>query len=665
MISSKNGADFQQENNRFLNDCLNDQSLFVTASLSPERLLQGQQQVLEMIATGQPLRKSLRRIAEFAEACVPDMFASILYYDPYRQCLVRGGYGRLPETFQAIVDGLVPGPKHGSCGTCAFRKQRVITENVFTDPLWEDFHSLCHSFNIYSAWSTPLISPTDGSLLGVFGMYYSTQRVPTSVDLELVDHLTHLATLAAERYRRDEERRRQALEDTLTQLGNRRKLEEWAREGLTWHQDHHSPLVLVFLDLDYFKNFNDSFGHSLGDRLLHQVSRRLEAGLTPFELLVRFGGDEFVALIAAPLEEVQQRLQSFSEDFATQLFEIEQAKARLTFSTGLVNCAMVNWDLEEAIIQADRASRLAKSLGRNRTVVVDDSHLHQVYTHAQLCRQMKDVVVQDFISPHGQPILDLETGRPVAVEMLFRPRAGVLTGVSPQTCITIAEETGLIDAIGQRMLRAACRLLQQPPVATSEIVINVNLSVQQLMGPNFFATVMELLAEYQTAPSRICLEITESQWLDPSGPCKEVVNRLLAEGFRLALDDFGTGYASLALLRSLPFHSIKIDRTFVNNLGQSRDARAYCKAMIDMARTCQLAVTAEGVETEEQRQILMDLGCLRGQGYLFARPQPNADLPALLENMARQAQAKPPLAQWQSKTIEKLVELAKSMKGRI
>ncbi|MFM7470500.1 MAG: EAL domain-containing protein, partial [Nodosilinea sp.] len=128
------------------------------------------------------------------------------------------------------------------------------------------------------------------------------------------------------------------------------------------------------------------------------------------------------------------------------------------------------------------------------------------------------------------------------------------------------------------------------------------------------------------------------------------------------LADFGTGYASLALLRSLPFHSIKIDRTFVNNLGQSRDDRAYCKAMIDMARTCQLAVTVVGVETEEQRQILMDLGCLRGQGYLFARPQPNADLPALLENMARQAQAKPPLAQWQSKTIEKLVELTKSMK---
>lgn len=645
------------------------QGMLSPVALSPEQLLEGQQKILEMVATGQPLRHTLRHIAEFAEACVPDMFASILYYDPYRQCLVQGGYGRLPETFQDLVDGLVPGPKHGSCGTCAYRKQQVITENVFTDPLWEDFHPLCRSFNIHSAWSTPLISPTDGNLLGVFGMYYSTQRVPTTLDLELVDHLTYLATLAAERHCRDEERRRQteeqhrqAREDALTKLGNRRQLQEWAGRELTQHRDNQSPLMLVFLDLDYFKAFNDSYGHNLGDKLLQRVSRSLEAGLAPFELLVRFGGDEFVALIAAPLEEVEQRLEGFSVNFANELIEIDQARARLTFSAGLVDCATVDWNLEEAIIQADRASGLAKSLGRNRTIVVDNSHLNQAYTRIQLCQQMEKAVGQDLINPHGQPIVDLKTGKPVGVEMLFRPSTGVLTGVSPQTCITIAEETGLIDNIGKRMLRAACTLLSEPMVATSDLVVNVNLSVQQLMRPNFFATVMMLMAEYQISPSRICLEITESQWLDPSGPCKDVINELLAEGFRLALDDFGTGYASLALLRSLPFHNIKIDRTFVNNLGQSRDARAYCRAMIDMARTCQLVVTAEGVETEEQRQILMDLGCCRGQGYLFARPQPEVDLPGLLGDMTKQAQAKKNLGHRTAEKIQRLLTAAKQLK---
>jgi diguanylate cyclase (GGDEF)-like protein len=608
-------------------------NLLAVAALSPERLLRGQQRILEMVASGQPLRSSLRHIAQFAEACVPDMFASILYYDPYRQCLSRGGYGRLPESFQKTVDGLVPGPKHGSCGTCAYLKERVITENVFTDPLWDDFHALCRTYDIYSAWSSPLISPTDRSLLGVFGMYYSTQRVPTGMDLDLVDHFTHLATLAAERHRRDEERRRQAWEDALTGLGNRHLLQAQTGDLLTQHQRQGTPLVLVFLDLDYFKAFNDSFGHHLGDKLLQQVSRRLESGLSPVELLVRFGGDEFIALISAPLQEVESRLRDFSEDFAQQLIQVDHTHARLTLSAGLVDFAMVGWDLAEAIVQADAATREAKHLGRNRLVVVDADHLSQVFARLQISQQMEKAVRHGLINPHGQPIVDLRTGSPVGIEMLFRPSDGVLTGISPQTCITIAEENGLIDQIGMRMLKAACTLLKEPMVAASAMVVNVNLSVQQLMRPNFFATLMMILEEYQIAPNRICLEITESQWLDPSGPCKQVVRCLLDQGFRLALDDFGTGYASLVLLRSLPFHHIKIDRSFIQHLGQNREALAYCKAMIEMANTCQLTVTAEGVETQEQRQILMNLGCLRGQGYLFARPQPEADLPALLQDM--------------------------------
>ena len=181
-------------------------------NLPPERLLQGQQVVLEMVASGKPLDQSLRAIAEFSESCLPEMLASILYYNPADRCLRRGGYGRLPQTFQDAVDGLVPGPKSGSCGTCAFRGSRVISEDVFTDPLWEDFHEFCRMYGIHSAWSTPLMSPTDRSLLGVFGLYYPDARLPSADDLALVDHLTHLASLATSRHRRQEQRRRPAME---------------------------------------------------------------------------------------------------------------------------------------------------------------------------------------------------------------------------------------------------------------------------------------------------------------------------------------------------------------------------------------------------------------------------------------------------------------------
>jgi len=602
-------------------------------TLPPERLLQGQQAVLEMVASGKPLDLSLRAIAEFSESCLPEMLASILYYNPADRCLRRGGYGRLPQTFQEAVDGLVPGPKSGSCGTCAFRGSRVISEDVFTDPLWEDFHEFCRMYGIRSAWSTPLMSPTDGSLLGVFGMYYPDSRLPSAADLELVDHFTHLASLATERYRRDEERRRQAWEDALTGLGNRHQLQARAGSILEQCRREGSPLCLAFLDLDHFKLFNDSFGHHLGDKLLQLVSRKLQEDLQPFELLTRFGGDEFVALIKATPAEAAERLETLSRKLAAQPLEVEQASARLSLSSGLVDCALVDWDLSRAIVQADAAARRAKETGRNRTVLVDEAQLDEVQDRLKVAKQLEDATTYELINPHGQPIVDLRTGAPIGMEMLFRPSERVLEGVSPQRCIQVAEETGLIDSIGLRMLRSACTLLRDPRVANSQMVVNVNLSVHQLMREQLVEQATALIEAEGVAANRICLEITESHWLDTDGPSRRVLTKLLDRGFLLALDDFGTGYASLVLLRAFPFNHVKVDRSFVEGLGQSQEAAALCRAMLEMGRACGIQVTAEGVETEEQRRILTELGYIRGQGYLFSRPRPEAELPDLLNRM--------------------------------
>jgi len=602
-------------------------------NLPPERLLQGQQAVLEMVASGKPLDQSLRAIAEFSESCLPEMLASILYYNPADRCLRRGGYGRLPQTFQDAVDGLEPGPKSGSCGTCAFRGSRVISEDVFTDPLWEDFHEFCRMYGIRSAWSTPLMSPTDGSLLGVFGMYYPDSRVPSTADLELVDHFTHLASLATERHRRDEERSRQAWEDALTGLGNRHQLQARAGGILEQCRQDGSPLCLAFLDLDHFKLFNDSFGHHLGDKLLQLVSRKLQEDLQPFELLTRFGGDEFVALIKATPHEASERLETLSRKLASQPLEVEHAPARLSLSSGLVDCALVDWDLARAIVQADAAARRAKETGRNRTVLVDEAQLEEVQARLKVAQQLEDATRYGLINPHGQPIVDLRTGAPIGMEMLFRPSPGVLDGVSPQRCIQVAEETGLIDPIGLHMLRSACTLLRDPRVAHSQMVVNVNLSVHQLMREQLVDQATALIEAEGVAAHRICLEITESHWLDTNGPSRRVLTRLLDRGFLLALDDFGTGYASLVLLRAFPFNHVKVDRSFVQGLGLSQEASALCRAMLEMGKACGLQVTAEGVETEEQRRILTELGYIRGQGYLFSRPKPEAELPHLLQQM--------------------------------
>jgi len=606
-------------------------------SLSPEQLLQGQQHILEMVAGGESLHTSLQAIAQFSETCLPEMLASILYYDPHEQRLRRGGYGRLPDSFQASVDGLVPGPKAGSCGTCAFRAARVVSEDVFTDPLWDDFHDFCSSYGIRSAWSSPLISPTDQSLLGVFGMYYPDTRLPSAEDLELVDHMTHLATLAAERHRRDEERRRQALEDALTGLGNRHLLQSRGGEIVAEAQRSQAAHCLLFLDLDHFKLFNDNFGHLLGDKLLLQFSQKLRDCLPDAALLARFGGDEFVAIVAGSMEQVREQLQTLLRQLDQDTLLIDHVRARLSFSSGVVNLADVQWNLAQAIIQADTAARQAKESGRHRVQVVDREQLTAVQHRLQVGQELENALRLGLVHPHAQPIVDLRTGAPLGMELLFRTRTAVLEGVSPQLCINVAEEAGLIDAIGFTMLRGACQLLKEPAIAGSDLVINVNLSVHQLLREGFADEVAQLLSAEGVEARRLCLEITESRWLDPDGPSREMLHRLVEQGFALALDDFGTGYASLVLLRSAPFRHVKVDKTFVQELERSEEALALCRAMLDMAKAYGIQVTAEGVETDAQRRILEGLGYIRAQGYLFSRPIPLEQTARELLQLQRQA----------------------------
>lgn len=607
--------------------------------LSPEQLLQGQQRILEMVAGGENLQRSLQAIATFSEACLPEMLASILYYDPYEKRLRRGGYGQLPDSFQAVVDGLVPGPKAGSCGTCAYRAQRVVSEDVFTDPLWDDFHEFCRNYGIRSAWSSPLISPNDQSLLGVFGMYYPDARLPSAADLELVDHMTHLATLAAERHRRDEERRRQAMEDALTGLGNRHLLQTRAGDLVAEAQRQEQPLSLVFLDLDHFKLFNDNFGHQLGDKLLLQFSMQLKECLPTAQLLARFGGDEFVGIIPEPAEQVSERLHDLLRRLEQDTLLIDQVRARLSFSSGVVDLADVHWNISQAILQADTAARQAKDSGRHRIQMVDAAQLSAVQRRLQVAKELEDALRYGLVHPHAQPIVDLRTGAPLGMELLFRARTGVLQGVSTDLCINVAEEVGLVDAIGLEMLRGACRLLKEPAIASSELVINVNLSVHQLLREDFPDEVAQLLAAEAVDARRICLEITESRWLDPDGPSRLLLNRLVGQGFSLALDDFGTGYASLLLLRSVPFRQVKVDKTFVQELEVSEEALALCRAMLEMAKAYGIQVTAEGVETLQQRQILEELGYIRGQGYLFAKPTPLEETAPLMLQLQRQARS--------------------------
>lgn len=607
-----------------------------SGSVSAEALLRGQQQVLEMVASSAPVGHSLSAIARFAEQFLPDMKASILYFDKKAGTLRKGGYGALPDSFAQIVDGMVPGPNMGSCGTCAYRGSRVISTDVFDDPLWAGFHDLCRTYEIRSAWSSPLISSKDGSVLGVFGMYYPYVHVPDAGDLAFVDTFTHLAAIAAQRHRDDEEQRHLSLHDALTGLANRHALDLEGEALFARSVAEKQPLSLVFIDLDKFGLFNFSFGHVAADHLLKEVCGAIADELAPCALLTRFGGDEFVALFEAPVGEVRERLDRLRALLASGM-PLSNLHLGVTYSCGLAERSDTHANLASLILEANDAARVAKDAGGDRCVVVDEANSSRRVREVQVRQALTDMLGLNpqILDPHLQPLIDLESGRCTGFEALLRMRDPRCLSVPVSECVRVAEETGQIHALGLAMLRFALETVSHERDRLAGRTIHVNVSVRQLVRREFLSEVEDLLAEFPGGVGQICLEVTESHWLDTEGPARDVLCRLRDLGFSLALDDFGTGYASLRYLQSLPFTSLKIDRSFTQSVDDGGQGTELCRALLAMANACGLSAVVEGVETADQERSLRELGYRVGQGYRWARPMPAAVALAMLDDGER------------------------------
>lgn len=613
---------------------------FTGSDISAEDMLLGQKVVLEHIAKGSPLQETLGAISLFAEKHIPGMKASILYFDPNEQKLRRGGYGQLPSSFADIVDGLVPGPQAGSCGTCAWRRERVISEDVFTDPLWDAFHDLCRAYGIRSAWSSPLLSSADDSLLGVFGMYHPQVRVPTVADLQIVDQFTHLATIATQRHRMDEVLRYRAQHDALTDLLNRRGFMAGVDALINEHLSSNTPLSIVFIDLDAFKAFNDAFGHLEGDQMLRNVCTTMQTTLADLRLLTRFGGDEFLAFLPVTTEVAVQQLHVLRTTLAKGV-SIAGQKLPVNFSAGVKAVTADSQDIEALIFKTDQAVLECKSLGGAQTLVVDAERTKRAAARRGLARRIELALDAGKLYPHAQPIVRFADEKVVGYELLFRLNDPLLSSVPAIECITEAERVGLIHRIGKMMFQAGVDFLQQPAIESADAYVAVNVSVSQLLQLDLAESFIDIARKAGVDFRRLCIEVTESAKIDPGSAARTSIQQLKAAGFGLSIDDFGTGYASLAHLQSLPFDVLKIDRQFVSPLDELNAAQpqlaalspnlnvqkvtksdSMCIALISMAKACDMLVVAEGIETRGQAEMLRKLGCQMGQGYLWARPAP-------------------------------------------
>lgn len=454
---------------------------------------------------------------------------------------------------------------------------------------------------------------TDGRLVGVEGIGRDvTER------RELHEALTH-----------------QAFHDSLTGLPNRALFFDRVEQALARAQRRPSTVAVILLDLDRFKLVNDTLGHHVGDELLVTVAQRLSRVLRASERLARLGGDEF----AVVLEEVEigseLELAAVARRMLGALSEPLEVGDLILSPTGSIGISVAEpGDTPISVIRdADSAMYQAKAAGRGRFSFFDWRQRARVQRELELGAALGHALQHDELLVHYQPIVSLADGKVLAVEALARWLHPQWGWVSPAEFVPVAEKGGLIVPLGKWVLtevaRQAAAWRRQYPDALP-LGVTVNVSPQQLSQVDFTAFLAELLNDHDVSPSDLGIEITEHVFIDTAAQLDANLAVLTQMGIGLSLDDFGTGYSALSSLRRFPLTALKIDRSFVSTLRRDSDVNPITSACINLARGLGLRSIAEGVETEEQADRLLQLGCDAAQGYYFARPQPGSQLTEML-----------------------------------
>lgn len=430
----------------------------------------------------------------------------------------------------------------------------------------------------------------------------------------------------------EERIRHMAHYDALTDLPNRALLHDRINQAIAQSRRGGRGLALLFIDLDRFKNVNDSLGHAVGDRLLRAVAERLRASTRSTDTVSRLGGDEFVVALtdlrqAADCGHVAQKILAA----LSAPYELDRQELRVTPSVGISIYPQDGEDVETLMRNADAAMYHAKEMGRNNYQFFTREMNAAARQRLALESDLRRALERNQFVLHYQPLLDLASGRIAAVEALIRwrhPQRGI---IAPAEFIAAAEENGLIDAIGEWALREACRQVRVwHKLGHAHLQVAVNCSPHQFRRNDLVSTVAETLAEAGLPATCLELEITENVIIQHT---EQTVGRLAAlngMGVRLSVDDFGTGYSSLSYLKRFPIDSLKIDQSFVRDVTSDPDDAAIVTAIVAMAHSLGLVVSAEGVESREQLAFLKRLDCDRAQGFLFSRPLPAEELLRLL-----------------------------------
>ncbi|WP_298820826.1 EAL domain-containing protein [uncultured Roseibium sp.] len=594
----------------------------ITARKNAELLQQGQNQVLQKIATGAPLSDVLDTLVLAIESQTEGIVGSVMLLDESSQHLLSSAGPSLPKAYLEAANGVPIGPKAGSCGTAAFRQECVIVKDILNDPLWEDFIEIVSQFDMRSCWSMPFFGQ-DTKLLGTFGLYSNEVRAPSDYEQNLAREAARLASIAVERDKAESRIRYLANHDVLTGLPNRHEFKAKLEQKIATCHESGGPVAVVFVDLDNFKIVNDSFGHAIGDQVLMIVAERIMSLHGHEHEAIRFGGDEFVLILDRDAAQ-KGELASFMSRLRDEIIKtirIGDLSFHITCSIGAACYPEDAADAAELLRNADKAMFEAKSSGRDGFKVFEQTRPEKSLNRLTLLEEMRTGIENGEFFLEYQPQYNLESGRIVGAEALVRWQHTALGRLMPAEFITLAEDSGLIVPLGRWVMHEACRQNKEwQDKGLAPISVGVNVSARQFRETGLISDVSAVLADTGLPAQFLELELTESLLIQNAEQAVQLMESFRHIGLNLAIDDFGTGYSSLASLKSFPLTRLKIDQSFIRDLDFDESDRSIARAIISLGRELGLCVVAEGVETAKQQAFLASCRCEIVQGYHFGRP---------------------------------------------
>jgi diguanylate cyclase (GGDEF)-like protein/PAS domain S-box-containing protein len=574
-----------------------------------------QHHALEDLANDVPVADVIDSLCRCVEAIAPDVLSSVLHVDAEGR-MHPLGHPSLPPDFSRSLEGLAIGPDVGSCGTAAFLGAAVLATDIASDPRWQAYNAVPLKAGLRACWATP-IKARDGRVIGVFAFYYGAVRGPSRWHQTIVDACVHLCALAIERQETRSEIARLAYYDALTGLPNRAQLHQ-IMTNLIEVTPASERIAVMFLDVDHFKDINDTLGHSVGDDLLVSITKRLGRQIRPNDTLSRQGGDEFAILL--PNCDVDAAALIAGRLLETLLPPMQFGSNTLLVSASIgISIYPDNaTDIDGLLRHADAAMYQAKQAGRSTYRFFSEDMNRVTEDRLSFSTALRNAIVQDDLRLHYQPQVRAD-GTIYGVEALARWRDPVLGDVPPSKFIPVAEEYGLIEMIGTWSLREACRQIADWRAAGLDVpCVSVNLSPINFQNGDLATLVSDIIAENGLSPDMLMLEITEGVVMSEHSTAIVTMEKIRQSGVRLSMDDFGTGYSSLSRLAHLPIRELKIDRSFMSNIESEASALAITRAIVRVGQSLNMTVVAEGVETEGQRRLLTELGCDVIQGFVYS-----------------------------------------------